>query len=640
MKRVARHILLIVLFCSACSDSGTGIVLPKGQQATQQQTDSVCPLVHLEPERLPDMNLPRSGHATFCLDQEILVIGGRTTGFIPTQTAELFNGSEWQTIPTIYEHDDPLALRLSSGQILVAGGHEKHLGIGQTFPAEVYEPESRSFRGFGCLDKKRAFANGVEIDSGRVVIAGNWYAGDSIEIFDGRKFFSFAKQASLQRTAPYMLRSAADNALILSGLGTRGDTLYSPIVDRLKGEPFQVPLLETWHPLPFLQVGFSGADYFIGDETQDFYASLMPVEDSIGHIALAFVQDTIFSLLPTACPVPTESPWGRLIYLTPVRADRSTRRAYMAAYDTNVRFYILAIDYGKALDGGQAQLTLYYTDPQHQMGFNPPALTSDGNLLMAGGAYDDNFSPFSTVWLLRMNDETPASKTTWPAWLWLLLGLLAVACFAQWPLAASLSTYLLRRRKSSLPAQEPQPTQESEPAQNPEPAQESQPAQESEPVQESQSTHEPQPSHPSQDSHSSHPSQDSHSSHSSHPAPDPDNSANEQDEKLMQQIRELMEIEKFYLNSELKLSDVAARLGTNSRYVSDCIKRSQECSFTQFVNHYRVEHTKRLMQQQPGIKISVLCYDSGFANETSFFRTFKTVTGTTPKEWLKGDSEE
>ena len=108
----------------------------------------------------------------------------------------------------------------------------------------------------------------------------------------------------------------------------------------------------------------------------------------------------------------------------------------------------------------------------------------------------------------------------------------------------------------------------------------------------------------------------------------------------MQQIRELMEREKFYLNSELKLSDVAARLGTNSRYVSDCIKRSQECSFTQFVNHYRVEHAKRLMQQQPGIKISVLCYDSGFANETSFFRTFKSVTGTTPKEWLKGVREE
>lgn len=101
----------------------------------------------------------------------------------------------------------------------------------------------------------------------------------------------------------------------------------------------------------------------------------------------------------------------------------------------------------------------------------------------------------------------------------------------------------------------------------------------------------------------------------------------------MDDIRQLMDEEEIFLNSELKISDVAARLGTNSRYISDCIKHSHGCSFTQFVNSYRVEHAKRLMREQPDIKISVLCYDSGFTNETSFYRTFKSLTGMSPNEW-------
>jgi YesN/AraC family two-component response regulator len=94
-----------------------------------------------------------------------------------------------------------------------------------------------------------------------------------------------------------------------------------------------------------------------------------------------------------------------------------------------------------------------------------------------------------------------------------------------------------------------------------------------------------------------------------------------------------MEEQKLYLNSELKISDVAALLGTNSRYVSDCIKTSKGCTFSHFVNTYRINHAKQLIAQQPDIKSIELYLKSGFSNETSFFRTFKSHTGMTPGEW-------
>ena len=102
----------------------------------------------------------------------------------------------------------------------------------------------------------------------------------------------------------------------------------------------------------------------------------------------------------------------------------------------------------------------------------------------------------------------------------------------------------------------------------------------------------------------------------------------------MERIDKVMEEQKLYQNSELKLQDVANALGTNRRFISESINSQVGCSFSQFVNTYRIEHAKQLLRKNAGQKIADVYYESGFANETTFFRTFKSVTGMTPKEWL------
>jgi AraC-like DNA-binding protein len=105
------------------------------------------------------------------------------------------------------------------------------------------------------------------------------------------------------------------------------------------------------------------------------------------------------------------------------------------------------------------------------------------------------------------------------------------------------------------------------------------------------------------------------------------------DDALMKRICLLMEEEHLFLNNELKVADVAAKLGTNSTYISATINSLKGCAFSQFVNGYRVEFAKQLLSYNPNKKISEVWASSGFANETSFFRTFKTFTGMTPSEW-------
>ena len=105
-------------------------------------------------------------------------------------------------------------------------------------------------------------------------------------------------------------------------------------------------------------------------------------------------------------------------------------------------------------------------------------------------------------------------------------------------------------------------------------------------------------------------------------------------DSLFDSICKLMEEQQLFHRSRLRLSDIAAQLGVNSRYVSDCIKAHCHCPFAQFINNYRIDYVKQNMQHHPDKKIAAVAIESGFDNEISFYRTFKNFTGMTPREWL------
>lgn len=176
-----------------------------------------CAIVKIEAKRLPDMNIPRAGHALFYANGELTVAGGHTNGFVPTPTAEYFKDGKWHLMQMVYSHDFGISAVLKSGKVLLAGGCEQPSGIGQTFNAELYDPETHTFRGFGILQRKRVWASAIELDSGEVVIAGNWYHHDGIEMFyeaqsnkgdhQFRHSFTYIRDVATQRATPYVLRT-------------------------------------------------------------------------------------------------------------------------------------------------------------------------------------------------------------------------------------------------------------------------------------------------------------------------------------------------------------------------------------------------------------------------------------------------
>lgn len=397
-----------------------------------------CPVVRVEAERLPDMNVPRSGHSALLLNGEVTVVGGHTSGFVLTPTIEYLEGGKWQQLQTVYTHDGGISIVMASGKVLLAGGFKDNLGIGQSFEVELYDPATHESKGFGCLDQKRVSGAAVELDSGRVMITGNWYTDDGIEMFDGKTSFSHVRNVSQSRYLPHVFRTSDGDAVIVAGYDERGNPLDTIVIDRLYGEPFRNELFENWRPLHY-DLAQHSDDSFIGDKTKGEFRYLMPVENEDGQLAIIDVRDTIFTPLPTTAPVPMQSQWGAIKYITPVYADRQHQRGYVVGFDTTNRLYALCIDYAN----NPATLKLYHTDPLPEAGMlTIPVLTAEGNLMLTGGVGTEpngNFSPKASVWLLRFNDDGSEAAGGFNGWLW---GVLAAVL-----LAAGVAVYVFRRRK-------------------------------------------------------------------------------------------------------------------------------------------------------------------------------------------------
>lgn len=549
------------------------IYLAIGAAPAAKATAGNIPFVEITPTRLPDMHVPRFGHGAFYANGELTVVGGHTSGFVLTPTAEYFKDGEWHLMQMVYNHDDGICVPLRSGKVLLAGGYEKNLGIGQTFEVEMYDPQTHTFDGFGCLDKKRAHSVGIEMADGQIVIAGNWYHTDAIAVWNGGMYFETVREVSVPRSAPYLFKTSDGDVMVVSGFHDNyGKDIENRVVDRLKGSSFHVPLLDSLQSIWYHRPPNTN-DCFIGNEEKGEYGYLFPVISKAGQVSIVQVRDTVFSLLPTSHPIPMHSSEGDIDWYTTITVDRQAQRAYMMGHHIkgSQRKYLLSIDYAKQ----PAQLTCYYTDSLHGSGGSTPLLTPQGNIVLAGGTDSTNFTPLATVWQFPVGNNEHAEYA-------------AAGGFSSFlqrnarPLAISTLLIILTIWMVVRKRRQPSPVT------------------------------------------------DLQDSSADNQGPALDATANEQ---LMQQITHLMEHEQLYLRTGLKLSDMAAALNTNSRYISDCIKASKGCSVSQFVGKYRIEHAQQLMTSNPDMKLHAVATDSGFANDKALVRAFRDFTGMTPTEW-------
>lgn len=106
--------------------------------------------------------------------------------------------------------------------------------------------------------------------------------------------------------------------------------------------------------------------------------------------------------------------------------------------------------------------------------------------------------------------------------------------------------------------------------------------------------------------------------------------------ELLNKLKYLMVHQKPFLKTDFSLPDLAQQLGTTVHILSQTINEGLGKSFFEMVAEYRVGEAKKLLKDQPNIKVEEIAEQVGYNSKSSFNTVFKKLTGSTPSEFRSG----
>ncbi|MFN0204183.1 MAG: helix-turn-helix domain-containing protein, partial [Bacteroidia bacterium] len=104
-----------------------------------------------------------------------------------------------------------------------------------------------------------------------------------------------------------------------------------------------------------------------------------------------------------------------------------------------------------------------------------------------------------------------------------------------------------------------------------------------------------------------------------------------------QQLEKLMQTTQPYLDSELKIADLAEKIGISTHHLSQVLNEELHTSFADYLHKYRIETAKQLLlsKEAENNKILAIAFDVGYSNKATFNAAFKKQTGYSPTEFRK-----
>ncbi len=107
------------------------------------------------------------------------------------------------------------------------------------------------------------------------------------------------------------------------------------------------------------------------------------------------------------------------------------------------------------------------------------------------------------------------------------------------------------------------------------------------------------------------------------------------------QLQSLMEEERLFLDPDLTLAKISARLRITTKQLSQVINQVQSQNYSQYVASFRINEAKRLLAlpEYQQYKIAAIAYESGFNSISSFNTAFKRLTNITAVEYRRSISK-
>nr|WP_321237330.1 helix-turn-helix domain-containing protein [uncultured Psychroserpens sp.] len=96
-----------------------------------------------------------------------------------------------------------------------------------------------------------------------------------------------------------------------------------------------------------------------------------------------------------------------------------------------------------------------------------------------------------------------------------------------------------------------------------------------------------------------------------------------------------IEQEKPFTDNELRLANLADKIGYSTHLLSKVINKKSGKNFNNFINDYRLLEAEKLLSQDYNYSIKSIYFDVGFNNKVTFYKAFKEKHNCTPTEFKK-----
>jgi len=106
-------------------------------------------------------------------------------------------------------------------------------------------------------------------------------------------------------------------------------------------------------------------------------------------------------------------------------------------------------------------------------------------------------------------------------------------------------------------------------------------------------------------------------------------------EALVLKLRQLLEVEKLYVEDNLSLGSLADKMEITNHQLSELINTRFKKSFSQLLREYRITEAKRLLVEEPKASVLSIGLSTGFTSQSNFYTAFKELTGMAPGNFRK-----
>lgn len=106
-------------------------------------------------------------------------------------------------------------------------------------------------------------------------------------------------------------------------------------------------------------------------------------------------------------------------------------------------------------------------------------------------------------------------------------------------------------------------------------------------------------------------------------------------EAIAAKLKDLFNDSELYKNPALKLKDVASAIQESSHNLSEYLNNNAGMSFTAYVNKFRVNTAKEMLQTNNHLTIEAIGNECGFKSNSTFYAAFKKYENMTPAQYKK-----